>query len=106
MKTITYSDYLGECNQNEELMIFTGRKNKNGKKERRPIKESRFNKLRDTVKTELETSTYSSKEEAKEDLENKIQQMGPITFFLLRIFIGWLIDKLLDNYFSSEGKFI
>jgi hypothetical protein len=95
---ITYSDYLAECNVSEELMSFGGQRYRN--KEPRPIKEKRFNKIRDFIQADLSANQYSSKEEAKEALEIKIQKMGPIEFVLFRALISWLVFKFLDLWFK------
>lgn len=92
---ITYEQYLAECNSDDTL-LFTGKRNKKNK----PIKERRFNQTRDFIGKEIVDNNYSSREEAEVDLELKVQKMDPITFFLFRALIGWLIGKLLDGYFS------
>lgn len=96
---ITYSDYLSECNVSEEVMSFGGQRRRN--KEARPIKEKRFNRIRDFIQTDLESNQYGSKEEAKEALESKIQQMGPIEFIIFRALISWLVFKFLDIWFKN-----
>lgn len=96
---ITYNEYLAECNNNDTL-LFTGKRNKKNK----PIKEKRFNQTRDFIGKEIANSNYSSREEAESDLEIKIQKMDPVTFFLFRVLIGWLIGKLLDGYFGLRDQ--
>lgn len=96
---ITYNQYLAECNTDDTL-LFTGKKNKKNK----PIKEKRFNQTRDFISKEITSGNYSSRVEAEADLELKVQKMDPITFFLFRALIGWLIGKLLDNYFDLRDK--
>jgi F0F1-type ATP synthase assembly protein I len=91
--TITYQDYL------REEKIFESSINK---KNRRHVNERRFNKTRDRIEYEIKNNNYSSRVDAEKDLEIKIQQMNPITFILFRLLIGWLIDKLLDAYFSTD----
>jgi len=95
---ITYSDYLAECNVSEELMSFGGQRRRN--KDARPIKEKRFNKIRDFIQADLSANQYASREEAKEALEIKIQKMGPIEFILFRALISWLVFKFLDIWFK------
>lgn len=92
---ITYEQYLAECNADDTL-LFTGKRNKKNK----PIKERRFNQTRDFIGKEIADGNYSSRAEAEADLELKVQKMDPITFFLFRALIGWLIGKLLDGYFG------
>ena len=91
--TITYQDYL------REEKTFEGSINK---KNRRHVNERRFNKTRDKIEYEIKNNNYSSRVDAEKDLEIKIQQMNPIMFILFRVLIGWLIDKLLDAYFSTD----
>lgn len=96
---ITYGQYLSECEADDSL-LFTGKRNKKSK----PIKEKRFNQTRDFVSGEIAIRNYQSRDEAQNDLELKIQKMDPITFFLFRAVIGWLIGKLLDGYFGLRDQ--
>ena len=101
MKSLEYSDYVSECVENEHIFgqdQYYKRNNRRAK----PVSESKFNNLQQTISTQLSKENYTSKEEAQEDLEVKIQQMGPVTFFLLRVLIGWIIGKLLDAYFDKK----
>lgn len=97
-KMISYTDYLAECNISEDLMSFGGQKRRN--KESRPIKEKRFNRIRDFIQSDLSTNQYATKEEAKEALESKIQQMGVVEFIIFRAVISWLVFKFLDIWFK------
>ncbi len=95
---ISYTEYLAECNVSEDLLSFGGQKRRN--KESRPIKEKRFNRIRDFIQEDLSTNKYETREEAKEALESKIQQMGPIEFIIFRALISWLVFKFLDLWFK------
>ena len=97
---IDYQDYLSECNHDRELMVCTG----SGKtKQRKPIKERRFNRLRDGIQSKLDTESYQTKEEAKADLELHVQKMDPVSFFLFRVIIGWILGKLLDIWWANRN---
>lgn len=96
---ITYSDYLSETNTSEELMSWGGKRKR---KEPRPIKEKRFNRIRDFAQQDLEENKYSIREEAEEALNAKIQQMGPLEFLIFRAMISWLVYRLLDIWFNKS----
>lgn len=96
---IEYQDYLDSLNEN----VFGGDQYYKRRKGRiRPISEDKFNILKNTISAQLYKRNYTSREEAQRDLEIKIQQMGPVTFFLFRVLIGWLIGRLLDIYFPED----
>ena len=101
--SLNYSDYVDSYKIQEGAFgqdQYYGR----NKKPVRPISENKFNRLKNTVSDQLNKESYTSREEAQKDLEIKIQQMGPVTFFLLRVLIGWIIGKLLDSYFDNKNK--
>lgn len=93
---IEYNDYLEVFQEETSFGAKRGRKNKKPK----PMNEKRFNRLRDSVDETIKLSNYKSKNEAQEDLEIKIQKMDPVSFFLFRAVITWIITKLLDAYFK------
>ena len=95
---ITYSDYLSECNDSDELMSWGGKRKR---KEPRPIKEKRFNSLRDFAQKDLEQNKYKTREEAEEALKLKIQKMGALEFIIFRAMISWLVYRLLDLWFKK-----
>ena len=80
-------------------MSWGGTKRKN--KEPRPLKEKRFNRLRDKIQEDIELSQYKTLEEAEAALEIKVQQMGVIEFIIFRAVIGWIVSKLLDLWFKK-----
>lgn len=93
---IRYSDYLEAFRPETAFGARHDRKNKKPK----PMNEKRFNRLRNSVDETIKLNNYSSKDEAQEDLEIKIQKMDPVSFFLFRAVITWIITKLLDAYFK------
>jgi hypothetical protein len=95
---VTYSQYLSECNSSEEFMSWGGSKRKN--KDPRPLKEKRFNRIRDKIQGEIEIGQYQTREEAEAALEIKVQQMGFIELLIFRAVIGWIVHKLLDAWFK------
>ena len=95
---VTYSQYLSECNNSEEFMSWGGSKRKN--KDPRPLKEKRFNRIRDKIQGEIESGQYQTREEAEAALEIKVQQVGLIELFIFRAVIGWIVTKLLDAWFK------
>ena len=95
---VTYSQYLSECNNSEEFTSWGGSKRKN--KDPRPLKEKRFNRIRDKIQGEIESGQYQTREEAEAALEIKVQQMGLIELFIFRAVIGWIVTKLLDAWFK------
>lgn len=101
MNEVQYSDYVESCSANEHI-FGQDQYYKRNKRRVKPVSENKFNALKCAVKDQLNKRTYDTREEAQEDLEIKIQQMGPITFFLLRALIGWIIGKLLDAYFDED----
>lgn len=103
MDNIQYSDYVDLCQSQEEIFgadKYYGRRNK--KNRIKPVSERKFNALKKTISNQLSKENYTSREEAQEDLEIKIQTMSPVAFFLLRILINWLIKQLIEYYFSNK----
>lgn len=101
---LTYSQYLEECSNSTSYTSWGGHRHRN--KDSRPLKEKRFNRVRDKIQNEIELGKYQTREEAESALENKVQQMGLVEYIIFRAVIGWIIDKLLDMWFSKPETYL
>jgi hypothetical protein len=97
---ITYDDYLDHL---DDLFICD---EVGPRKSREPkISKKRFNNVKSKLESRLKEKEYKTKEEAEKDLENQAYGvMGPVTFFLFKAFLSWIIGRMLNSYFFPEER--
>ena len=71
-----------------------------GKRKNNQISKERFKLIADNTGKDFVASNYKNKEEARKALrKNARKSMGVIEFFLLKVIVSWIIEKILSYYF-------
>lgn len=71
-----------------------------GKRKNNQISKEKFKSIVENTGKDFIASNYKNKEEARKALRrNARKSMGVIEFFLLKVIITWIIEKILSYYF-------
>ena len=102
---ITYSEYVINCNHEEEDTFICNEEapKKGRRRHKRIAPEDKFDEVNNLISHRIKEKKYKNQAEAQQDLENHVQGcIGPIGFFLFKTLIGWLIGRWLTKYFYPD----
>lgn len=105
MSKIAYSKYIESAANDGTLLIpkhVWAATLDNPNQEGIYLSEKEFNRLQSKLTSDTNLEECTSREDAREKLEEKASNMGIIEYFVLRALIAWLIESILDSLFGSQ----
>lgn len=105
MSKIAYSKYVKSADRDETLLVpkhIWAATLDNPNQEGVYLGEEEFNRLQSKLTSGISLKDCSSREDARDKLEERASNMGIIEYFILRALIAWLIESILDSLFGNQ----
>lgn len=104
-RPLSYSSYIAAAEQDAGLKVpkhIWAATLENPTQEGAYLSEEEYDKLQTKLFSGLDLNEYETREDAKQDIQKRISNLGIIEYFVLRAVIAWLVESILDLFFGRD----